>query len=262
MPECFPYLFCRLKIAGKSAVMMKVTYIYHSGFSVELDSCVLLFDYYRGELPKWNGQKKIYVFASHRHRDHFSFRIFDLLNRYDKVHYFLGSDIRLSEKYLERNHIPGAVREKITNTRKNQKLVFDDIEVQTLCSTDAGVAFIVQAEGKTVYHAGDLNWWHWEGEPYPFNEDMEKNYRREIDSIRGMHFDAAFVPLDPRLAEGYSLGMDYFLENVSADHIFPMHMWEEYGYTAKYKGTETGSRYKERIADILAPGQEFELWNT
>lgn len=31
-------------------------------------------------------------------------------------------------------------------------------------STDEGVAFLVTAEGRTVFHAGDLNWWHWEGE--------------------------------------------------------------------------------------------------
>lgn len=30
---------------------MKVTYIDHSGFCVELDQYVLLFDYFRGSLP-------------------------------------------------------------------------------------------------------------------------------------------------------------------------------------------------------------------
>lgn len=240
---------------------MKVTYIGHSGFSAELESCVLLFDYYTGELPQWNKKKKLYVFVSHKHQDHFNLEIFDLQQEYPDVHYFLGNDIRLNEKYLERKHIPGMVKQKITNMGKNRKLVFDHIEIQTLRSTDAGVAFIVRAEGKSIYHAGDLNWWHWEGEPYPFNEDMEKNYKKEIDSIKGMHFDAAFVPLDPRLEKSFGLGMDYFLSNVKADYVFPMHMWEEYGYIAKYKKTETGSRFHNSIVDISAPGQEFELWN-
>ena len=48
---------------------MKVTYIYHSGFAVELDNCILLFDYYKGELPRWEKNKMIYVFASHKHQD-------------------------------------------------------------------------------------------------------------------------------------------------------------------------------------------------
>lgn len=240
---------------------MKVTYIYHSGFAVELRSCVLLFDYYMGKLPAWDKDKKIYVFASHKHKDHFSLKIFDLASQYKEIHFFLGSDVKLSERYLERNHISSDVREKITNVGKNKRLTFDNIEILTLRSTDAGVAFIVWAEDKCIYHAGDLNWWHWEGEPYPFNEDMAKNYKREIDSIQGMHFDAAFVPLDPRLMNAYTLGMDYFLAHTEAAKVFPMHMWEEYEYIGKYKQTDTGRGYKEKIAEISGPGQEFDLWN-
>ena len=44
---------------------MKVTYIYHSGFAVELEKSVLLFDYCEGELPQWGREKAVYVFASH-----------------------------------------------------------------------------------------------------------------------------------------------------------------------------------------------------
>lgn len=240
---------------------MKVTYLYHSGFLVELKSCVLLFDYYKGNLPKWDSNKKIYVFVSHKHKDHFDFSIFELAKQYKDVHYFLGSDVKLSEAYLTRNHISPAIKNILTNVGKNKKIFFDKIEIKTLKSTDAGVAFIVSVDGRFIYHAGDLNWWHWEGEPFPFNENMEKNYKKEIDTIKGMHFDAAFIPLDPRLESAYGLGMDYFLENVTADYIFPMHMWDEYGYIERYKKTKIGSQYTENIVTISEPGQEFELWN-
>lgn len=240
---------------------MKVTYIYHSGFAVELEQCVLLFDYYMGGLPQWEPEKPIYVFVSHKHKDHFSLKVFDLVSRYKSVYFFLGSDVKLSERYLEKNHIEPNVREKIINVGKNKRIFFEDLEIQTLRSTDAGVAFIVCAQGKCIYHAGDLNWWHWEGEPYPFNEHMEKNYKKEIDSIKGRHFDIAFVPLDPRLGAAYGLGMDYFLENTEADVVFPMHMWEEYSYIGKYKKTQIGGRYSKNIVDICAPGQEIDLWN-
>ena len=245
---------------------MKVTYISHSGFAVELKNCVLLFDYYMGDIPVWDKEKILYVFVSHKHRDHFNMKIFDLVNQYERVHFFLGSDVKLSEKYLERNHVPAGVKQKITNIGKNKKLLFDDfdkssLEIQSLRSTDAGVAFIVRVEEKCIYHAGDLNWWHWEGEPYPFNENMESNYKREIDSIKGMHFDAAFVPLDPRLEKAYGWGMDYFLEQTETDYVFPMHMWEEYRYIESYKKTLMGSRYRKQIVDIRETGQEWSLWN-
>lgn len=228
---------------------MKVTYIYHSGFSVELDECVLLFDYYKGELPQWEKGKTIYVFASHKHHDHFQLQIFDLAREYPKVHFFLGNDIKLNEKYLERNHILPSVKGQITNIGKKQKVLFDNIEIASLKSTDEGVAFVVWAEGHSIYHAGDLNWWHWEGEPFPFNENMERDYKKEIDRINGIKFDVAFVPLDPRLGKAYGWGMDYFLENTRADKVFPMHMWEKYEYIGKYKTTSVGKRYKERIME-------------
>ena len=50
---------------------MKVTYIQHSGFMVELEECVLVFDYYKGLLPSVSKDKKLYVFSSHHHHDHF-----------------------------------------------------------------------------------------------------------------------------------------------------------------------------------------------
>lgn len=51
---------------------MKVTYLEHSGFAAEYKEYVLIFDWYRGSLPEFDQQKKIYVFASHSHYDHFN----------------------------------------------------------------------------------------------------------------------------------------------------------------------------------------------
>ena len=51
----------------KRETSMNVTYIYHSSFLVETVSAYLLFDYFKGELPRMTPSKPIYVFASHRH---------------------------------------------------------------------------------------------------------------------------------------------------------------------------------------------------
>ena len=50
---------------------MKITYIHHSAFLVETESAYLLFDYFQGKLPEFSEEKPLYVFASHRHPDHF-----------------------------------------------------------------------------------------------------------------------------------------------------------------------------------------------
>ena len=64
---------------------MKITYIHHSAFLAETESACLLFDYFEGELPKIPAEKPLYVFASHRHGDHFSEVIFDLADGHENI---------------------------------------------------------------------------------------------------------------------------------------------------------------------------------
>lgn len=73
--------------------MMNVTYIAHSGFAVETEHQVLLFDYAQGELPKLSPEKPWYVFASHVHGDHFSEEIFRLAQKQERIYFILSSDI-------------------------------------------------------------------------------------------------------------------------------------------------------------------------
>ena len=242
---------------------MKITYIAHSGFCVELEKHVLLFDYFTGELPSWDKEKTILVFASHKHQDHFNLRILELRKEYPHIHYFFGNDIKLKPDYLLHKKADPEALSDVTVMKAHEQTGYGGesqaVTVRTLKSTDEGAAFLVEAEGKTFYHAGDLNWWHWEGEPASWNRNMETGFRREIDSIAGERFDAAFVPLDPRLEAAYGLGMDYFLQKTSATHVFPMHMWEEYGYISKYKETQTGRQHAAQIVDISRRGEEFML---
>lgn len=246
---------------GNRENKMVITYLYHSGFAVELDKHVLLFDYYTGDaadrtkqeraLPEWSREKQIYVFISHKHRDHFDMAVFQLAEVYPQIHYFLGSDVKLSERYLERNGVSAAIKAKLTNIGKGRQLVYGDIKIETLRSTDAGVAFIVEAEGELFYHAGDLNWWHWEGETALYNENMKRAYQKEIDMLADRRFTAAFVPLDPRLGKAYRYGMDYFLSKVYAAHVFPMHMWEQYDWIKRYKTAWKEESFCEIDADRI-----------
>ena len=238
---------------------MKVTYLYHSGFAVELEKHIFVFDYMKGKLPDWDGRKEIIFFASHKHPDHFVMEIFQWFGKYENLRYVLGSDIKLSDKYLECNGVDPCVKTVITNAGKNRTLELGDVKIETLRSTDEGVAFIVCTEGKTIYHAGDLNWWHWEGEADSWNTQMEKDYKKEISLIDGRHFDVAFVPLDPRLEWAYGLGMQEFLEHTDTDHVFPMHMWDDYRTIDKYKKSDKGRQYADKVMEISRPGQEYAL---
>lgn len=225
---------------------MKVTYLKHSGFMVESRNYIYLFDYIGGNIDKAiKSDKKIYVMVSHIHDDHFSKIIFDIATKHDNVTYVLSYDV---VKKIKKNAILSKMTEQlnIIRVQAHEKYKIDDIVVETLKSTDEGVAFIVSEKDGTIYHAGDLNWWHWDGEPKSWNRNMEVNFKREIDSMKGRKIDIAFVPLDPRQEEAYYMGMDYFIKNVGANEIYPMHFWGEpriiYRYKSEYGGENIVSK--------------------
>lgn len=219
---------------------MKVTYLKHSGFMVESRNYIYLFDYIGGNIDKAiKSDKKIYVMVSHIHDDHFSKIIFDIATKHDNVTYILSYDV---VKKIKKNDILSKMTEQlnIIRVQAHEKYKIDDIVVETLKSTDEGVAFIVSEKDGTIYHAGDLNWWHWEGEPKSWNRNMEVNFKREIDSMRGRKIDIAFIPLDPRQEDAYYLGMNYFIKNVGANEIYPMHFWGEPRIIDRYKSEYGG----------------------
>lgn len=235
---------------------MKVTYLYHSGFAVETTSHFLVFDYWKntpknGSLkdgvinPNEIADKDVIVFSSHRHRDHYNSVIHDWQKVIKKCRIILSFDIDPVEgsKMVEPNQI---YEEK-------------DFTLTTFKSNDEGVAFLLDIDGLTIYHAGDLNWWHWEGEPGSWNEDIKESYLHEIRLIKRDNISIAFVTLDPRLKEQYYWGLDYFMKNINAKYVFPMHFLNKPEIVEKLLEADSSKDYRARIIPLTSRGQSIEL---
>ena len=238
---------------------MKVTYIHHSSFLVEMEKTALLFDYFEGEIPEIREEQLLIVFASHRHGDHFSPRIFELAESHSKIRFVLSDDIwkrQVPEKYLCRTSFLGPGEELSFPEETGEPV---PVRVKAFKSTDEGVAFLIEAEGKVLYHAGDLNNWVWEGEPGADNRRMSEAFHRELKSIAGVHIDVAFMLLDPRQEKDFYLGMDDFMRMVGADTVFPMHFWGDFGVTKRFKALACTEEYRDRIVEIHAQGESFKL---
>ncbi|WP_367568291.1 MBL fold metallo-hydrolase [Lacrimispora sp.] len=237
---------------------MKITFIHHSSFLVELDTMCLLFDYTEGTLPEFPTHKPLLVFASHRHGDHYSSKIMEFQKIHESVRYVLSDDI-------ERKQFSKEISERVTAVEPGKIYHLSiseagkEVQVQTFRSTDEGVAFLIKAEGKTIYHAGDLNHWRWEGEPESWNEDMAKQFSAEMDKLAGAHMDVAFLPLDPRQEKNFYLGFDEFMRKAFAAHAFPMHCWGDFSVIERLKEMEVSAPYRERIAVIQQDGDSFEI---
>ena len=131
------------------------------------------------------------------------------------------------------------------------------VRVETLTSTDEGVAFLVTAEERTVFHAGDLNWWHWEGEDADWNREMALHFREFTAPLRGRRLDLAFLPLDPRLGEAGFWGPKAFLDLADIGCVVPMHQWGQGSFTERF--LEKYPQFRERTYPLTMPGQRFTL---
>jgi len=211
---------------------MTITYIYHSCFAIEHNNTVLVFDYYKqaGKLPDIvKRAQKAYIFSSHSHGDHFNPEIFKWAG--DNVTYILSSDIH--KNYVK----PGA---KTAFLSENETYGDDCLSVRAYGSTDCGVSYLVTLDGKTVFHAGDLNNWHW-NEYAPPGEVAyaNKQFLEKLDNIQNEnnHIDIVMFPCDPRLGRDFCKGAAQFISAVKTGLFIPMHFGEEYNKANSFKDT-------------------------
>ena len=237
---------------------MRVTFLGHSGFVTELPSVTLLFDWTEGELPALRQEVPLLVFASHAHGDHFRPEIFSLDDGSREVRFLLGKDIKISPRNRERWGLSDAAAAKCLRlSGEEQAEVLPGVTVETLTSTDEGVAFLVTADGRTAFHAGDLNWWHWEGEDPAWNRNMEADFLRYTRPLRGRRMDLAMLPLDPRLGEDGFRGPRHFLETAEIRRFLPMHQWGQFGFTEQFLARFP--QFADRTVPITGPGETFEF---
>ncbi|WP_196604691.1 MBL fold metallo-hydrolase [Pectinatus haikarae] len=195
---------------------VKVTYLYNSGFVVELGTNALIFDYYTDKadclsdiLQKY---KSVYFFVSHSHFDHWNPAIGKFSQNVRK--YFLSYDIHNMET------LPG---EKTVVMNEYDEYKSDMITVKSYSSTDAGISFLVSIEGWNIFHAGDFNWWHWKGDTEKNNAFAKNGFLKQMKKIAGMEADIAFFPVDRRLEEYCDWGVKEFCRQTNVDNIIAMH---------------------------------------
>lgn len=240
---------------------MKVTYLYNSGFILEFQETVVIIDYYAATQEDDNifaaavnkaltSGKKPYVLVTHGHSDHFDAGIYSW-NRINKnITYVVSFDVPQVGAPLYGLHVlsPGGV--------------FNDgiVAVRAFGSTDQGSSFLIGTLGKIVFHAGDLNNWHWNEECPPEEaKGYEEAYLKELELLAGQvsKLDLAMLPLDPRLGADYARGAKQFLERISVDVLLPMHFRDE--YVAANAFMNEASTYGTRFMELSDKCQTVEI---
>lgn len=210
-----------------------IVHLGHSSFLVETENNILIFDYFKDSPKPSNGNvekevltedtfetnKDIFVFVSHSHYDHYNPVIFKWREINSNIIYILSRDIR---EEIEEDH------NNFCYMNPYETLKVKNININTYGSTDKGVSFLVNIDGFSIFHAGDLNWWHWKSFTPEQLKTEECDFKREVHNILGNNIDIAFIPVDPRLEEFYHLAGVYFAEKVKPKLLIPMHFRDNF----------------------------------
>lgn len=207
--------------------MMEITYLYHSGIAFETEQCVLVVDYYQPKekadilVPEMDrllhSGKRIYVLSSHFHADHLDPVIWSWRKKYPDIRYVLSRDI--PEKGL-------AGVQDACYLSPGKGFQDDMLSVKAFGSTDEGVSFYMETAGFRLFHAGDLNDWHWNEESTPEEiQQSESDFFRELEWIKSeiSRLDVLCFPVDVRLGKDYMRGPELFLAQVSSRYFVPIH---------------------------------------
>lgn len=186
-----------------------VEYLSHSGYVVETDKIILIFDYVNGILPSkyLKSDKQCCFFITHHHSDHFSQSVFS----YKKT-VVMSDDINLDSFF------------NVFKVRDGDMIVCDKISVKVFGSTDEGVSFLVSDGDVNIFHAGDLNNWHWKDEST--SEEIEfaqKSFLDIVAQVAEYPIDIAMFPVDARMGSEFDLGARQFVDRCQPTHFFPMH---------------------------------------
>lgn len=222
--------------------MVEIKYLYHSGFAVKTDTAVMVFDYWKypamdkadANIPDFlNTDLPVYVFISHNHKDHYNPVVFGWQSLYPYTEYILSKDVfsRCRHIMSPRSVYSGPkVRPDSVHVLTPGELYDNKImKVRAFGSTDIGVSWLVDVNGKRFFHAGDYNLWLWLDDSSPEELEMMQNkfdmILSDIEAETGRRgLDYVFFPVDSRLGRGYAAGARNFLRRIPAGVFFPMHL--------------------------------------
>lgn len=215
---------------------MRLTYIFHSGFALETDDAILVFDYWldpaRVMPALLQVSKPMYVFSSNFHEDHFTKAILEWKRQKKDITYIISKDIL--------RHHRSDKQDADVWLAKGGSWQDDVLKVWATGSNDSGVSWVLETAGRRIFHAGDLNNWYArflaEGiaNQSIYNKETdedidplteEKRYLGELKDIKKIAdaFDIVMFPIDGRIGNGYTLGGRQFIERFKVRLFVPMH---------------------------------------
>jgi len=202
---------------------IRIRYADWSGWIIETENHLLVFDYVELMPPGRNqlrsidygyltedylSDRKVRVFVSHIHGDHYSSIIWDWREYSDDIRYFLGWDYsdepdvtcftEVKKKYCEPNLVVYTIRHPTSQV--------------------SGVAYLVLVDGIKIYHSGDVA---------SSSPELREDFKIGIDYFKGLveRVDLAFLSKFGGFYGEHTNPLDvYVIKTLNPKVVFPQHV--------------------------------------
>ncbi|MBP6923824.1 MAG: MBL fold metallo-hydrolase [Veillonella sp.] len=204
---------------------MKIEFLSHSGFLIDDGQRCYVFDYYKDPAhiveKQFKAGRELWFFVSHIHHDHYNPEI----KNFDST----------KTQYIVHKDIPLTGVQHLHTLEPTEDVTIQNVAIHMYGSTDEGGSFLVDNGKKRIFHAGDLNWWHWLGDTLENIRFARKLMEKEFIPLADLTVDIALFPVDARLEEAREWGVLEFLKFVTVKELLvPMHYfgdaWEPTPY--------------------------------
>ncbi len=230
----------------------------------------MLFDYWMDSVPNTESgyvhdvllkrPLPLYVFVSHFHTDHFNTAIFDFQAENPDIHFIISKDI----KKHRNNKLKGRTGD-ILIINKGESFQDEHVLVRAFESTDSGVCYAVECEGKKLFHAGDFNDWDWSGTAFGTAFDtgnsqaLHQKFLSVLNEIKTEFpvFDVAMFPVDPHMEKKAINGPCEFLKAVKTRYFCPMHFLNDFKTWEPL--SEPAASLGSCVLEVRSRGQVFEI---
>lgn len=241
--------------------MTKITYLDHSGFMVQDDKVLMVFDYYRDPAHKviktleHHPELDVVFFVSHAHREHFNHEIFNLGQNHKRL-YIISNDVHDRDANLD---LP--INWMSPGDRLEDQL--GGLKIHAFGTTGHGCSFVVTtADGKTIFHAGEL------GEPLSHNDNAPSDIRKYNERFKTAinriaeeqpAVDLAMMAVSTVDGPDFAAGATHFIQTVKVGSFVPYHTDDSTDKACNFAAYPFTKKVDTRMICLTRPGESAEI---
>ncbi len=208
---------------------LELVYVTHNCFLAETPDRLLLFDLPAAPHIDAPGvalvrerlvDKRVFVFASHSHEDHFTPDVRQLARSAREATFIVSDDIAELHDAFNPEKQPGVVV-----VEPETWVTVADMDILGFESTDMGVGFFIRFQGQGLYFGGDVAEWAWPGQDEASSDFSRRHFQATLARLRDLAPAVAFTNADARLPN-WTGALDLARE-VRPRLLVPMHAFGE-----------------------------------